>query len=50
MNRKYELYLFICNANGDIWNSQYYPLSYEQWVEAGRPTHQGTNNEYCNKY
>lgn len=46
----YSAYLFWCHASGDIWNTLYYPLTFEQWLTVGKPQNPGTNPLYCNKF
>lgn len=46
----YKTYLFWCNASGDIWNTLYYPLTFEQWLAVGKPQNPGTNPLHCNKF
>ena len=46
----YDIYLFWRNASGDIWNTLYYPLTFEQWLAVGKPQNPGTNPLYCNKF
>lgn len=43
-NEDYQLYYLRMNANGDRFYEQWRPFTYEEWLENGRPTHDGGIN------
>ena len=38
---EYQTYLFNCHCQGDIWAEYFYPYSFEEWIEKGRPENGG---------
>lgn len=41
--QKYELYLFHCNCEGDIWFIHNRPYTFEEWKSNGMPQYGGVS-------
>lgn len=38
---EYDTYLFNCHCEGDIWNTDYRPYTYDEWLRNDKPMQGG---------
>lgn len=38
---KYQMYLFNCHCQGDIWFEDFRPFTFDEWIGHGQPKNGG---------